>query len=1688
MIYNGDIGHKNYYKEKRGGDMARPKDPNVRVKHPQEINPSNIEKVLSEYLEVLNEFNTIYKEWGENQKYEKEYKGLSREDKLDKSRAQYVDKLREQSKENEERERQLCLLGARLKIQENILESYVDALFKELDRGSFKDEARAKELLLLLNKVGKALNDSIPLVFQLGTPLQMGRLPHHPEAHKKIRTIIDSVSGTEQQREWKKHLKSSGWEQFLKDVNRGLLIDGVSYSGKLFNIPKEKQEEADAIKKMLQEKFTSSVYEQINTFYCQDAVGPLSQKITTDATSPYQRGDILHLPFSYQRIANVFVGKDGRVYVDSIAYGLYFESTSGVKLFLPGSIATRLVFTDAGLQYVSYEASNSLLDDLCVKGVREVISKELYEKEGRLELKNPERLSKAWEEEERYVRNVIGHAKGDFYTFFDPTTTTPPGAAIIKKMAAYCERQEQEVAAWKKASGSKEKVLDKKEVSEDKVFAERFANLRKEIEIRLVLLRENNKIRGVEEGIARLGRMAAALSHLESDFQDPKRIGKLTEINSKLKIIDTNLMRIKISITEKNINAFLVKIKQYEISHPDKNKEKIEDIRKDLDRYVASKIQGKDIFLAIYRKFYELEGRDLLLGKVKEPSKSAKTDQQGEFEGLGDILNGKILESPEERKAKELDKMLSEMSATVLVDIPRVIKKLEGIESDSLEERNVAKQTFSQFLDKSSMQVDRKKVAIFRPDHERVAELEDLRKQKKITKEQEAELRLEKKKDVEFNIFMEKMGEVAREISIEAREKLSKTESEKVDFYQSEEAYVSLKQQVALISQSIARELSKGDDKNIFELDKLYQKLGKDISDLMISYEFGDEEFKKKEVDYVSSLQEAQADLFKKKKELAAERMSALDKEPLVAKPTLQQPLLAGSIPGRSSVTLFTEEPVEAKGDCGFIAIGASREEVVKVLMTLKGNEGDRESLVEEIRAAFMVGDLVATAEWTRLDKARIEQQENFDVLFRSIRDSLPDDDIGKSFELDNLITWLEAQGNADAAKLAGQQSAVSQAEKALEDYCKSEQTYELYVKALGGRLWLGYKSALLYAREKDISLYIWRKDKTGNLSLIDCHEAVKPGGQVIHMLHTSGFTHFNRLVEAPQQTLAEQLGPEVAPSLQSKSAVAEELQEELVPVPLAEEVQKELTPVPREFMAKVERFYGILKLHEGDEDFYKKNAGKIYAVRQKFDQRSGDFLFGTKETEINFYEAMIYSAKKLYDLGFNRDQLAEMAEGVTPASHTEPREPGERLKNIRMAQLQRFYGILKLHEGDEDFYKKGNLLINKIKNKLDEDFIKLAIFLTIENMQHIEKVGSYVSHLAIPPVEAVDPLSTPSSLGMGVVKEIPLKKRFVSEVANKIKARRVALDNLEENKDKEKKKPHEEKAVSSPIDKIFERKREIREIMKNIEPILTYLLININNSGSKIDKKEKEIFLNDVEEIGKRLLNLKSDIEDSKNKPEGDARIYEEIVQIRKAVEDMQERFDEYNKAPLSEKKSRATADDLLARVEKLEKESGTQSTEEGPEKLEVKKELMGFRVAGFLERNSEIREKIHNIVVKQKENLSEKEEKLLALLGKLKKTSVDLLKLKEGIDAIQENEYDDVSRKLNSLGKIIDEVEKEFASLKLLVEKQPGKKTSSQKLFDPSEPLKEGSLEEPEKSRVENDNLKKKSPHPPHPGIEED
>ncbi len=168
--------------------------------------------------------------------------------------------------------------------------------------------------------------------------------------------------------------------------------------------------------------------------------------------------------------------------------------------------------------------------------------------------------------------------------------------------------------------------------------------------------------------------------------------------------------------------------------------------------------------------------------------------------------------------------------------------------------------------------------------------------------------------------------------------------------------------------------------------------------------------------------------------------------------------------------------------------MGTTREEVIGVLLPLANVEAVRKSLSKEIYRAFENNDLQRTPE--------------FDELYQAYQDR-------------NILDNIREQVGLRIIA-----------------YCKQEAIFRKYILAYRENLRLGYKSALLYAKFSNITLYVWKEKAWGKeIEIKDSFVAEQPR-QIVHMLlvdkkiigydllrETYGFSNYKLLSIASEPT-----------------------------------------------------------------------------------------------------------------------------------------------------------------------------------------------------------------------------------------------------------------------------------------------------------------------------------------------------------------------------------------------------------------------------------------------------------------------------------------------------------------------------------------------------------------------------------------
>lgn len=243
----------------------------------------------------------------------------------------------------------------------------------------------------------------------------------------------------------------------------------------------------------------------------------------------------------------------------------------------------------------------------------------------------------------------------------------------------------------------------------------------------------------------------------------------------------------------------------------------------------------------------------------------------------------------------------------------------------------------------------------------------------------------------------------------------------------------------------------------------------------------------------------------------------------------LDDNLLRAELPKTQIILELQEHEVDPNGDCGFTTLGVDRKIFAKTLYSLKDNPKAREDLVDDIREAFITYEITNGQEglsppqnWSPIIQAYYKTEEEDLVKLKNKIFYRLSDEITKQ-PVDQLIKWLKEHDKfEDAFALSERNEKVLQKENFLKSYYMEPDVFQYYVEGLGNTgLEMSCKSALLYAKQTNTMLYIWKKIKNTNLlELMDFYDSGSATKNIIHMLYTNGYKHFNILSEPEQKTI----------------------------------------------------------------------------------------------------------------------------------------------------------------------------------------------------------------------------------------------------------------------------------------------------------------------------------------------------------------------------------------------------------------------------------------------------------------------------------------------------------------------------------------------------------------------------------------
>lgn len=246
----------------------------------------------------------------------------------------------------------------------------------------------------------------------------------------------------------------------------------------------------------------------------------------------------------------------------------------------------------------------------------------------------------------------------------------------------------------------------------------------------------------------------------------------------------------------------------------------------------------------------------------------------------------------------------------------------------------------------------------------------------------------------------------------------------------------------------------------------------------------------------------------------------------------------------------FKVRPVKSDGDCGFTALGYTREEGVALLLSKAGDEECRKLVAPEIRAAFIEGTLPKKMQehkdYKELRISYHSAQSGLDICLQDIKNELKYTDNKSAGELLSYLEKEESFGKEHPLykKLLNAKKIWIDQEINLDKYCSEQKTYNAFICGyLHGGGWLSFlrkegkdhpTSTLdVLAREKKIEVLIWQEQKhaspnSKNASpTLECVHYFKPlvVSRTVHIFHAPDNNHYNLLDDVTASVLQQSQG-----------------------------------------------------------------------------------------------------------------------------------------------------------------------------------------------------------------------------------------------------------------------------------------------------------------------------------------------------------------------------------------------------------------------------------------------------------------------------------------------------------------------------------------------------------------------------------
>lgn len=299
---------------------------------------------------------------------------------------------------------------------------------------------------------------------------------------------------------------------------------------------------------------------------------------------------------------------------------------------------------------------------------------------------------------------------------------------------------------------------------------------------------------------------------------------------------------------------------------------------------------------------------------------------------------------------------------------------------------------------------------------------------------------------------------------------------------------------------------------------------------------------------------------------------------------------------GRPSRYQLKEVVVPGDDHCALYVLGTDRAAVKQALTDAVKEEAARKRLAPEILSAIELNQLAGLKndKWDGL----ATEHQGAEAALTALQARLVDSDSAlASKTVEEHIEALGADTDNGRTLQAADQR-VKDGEAAKLAYCEAAEICKTYIDdGIGRNLWLGYQSILLYAEQKKITVYIWRKGDDNSLAHIDSHVEDHPK-IVIHMLHTGGYTHFNLLCEPivlDPELLAESAADSAASSASAAASSADDNGELLAKMETFAKAIASLLPILKLLARRAALETDVIKAKTGivsNNIFYVLNGG----------------------------------------------------------------------------------------------------------------------------------------------------------------------------------------------------------------------------------------------------------------------------------------------------------------------------------------------------------------------------------------------------------------------------------------------------------------------------------------------------------------